>query len=479
MRPRSTLRCAAGKQAFQDRYDGWRCALGEFGGQQQKRDENFKFHSASSLSFAYFKPLAKIALQPLPLFIGLRYTRAKRQNHFISFISMVSMAGIALGIAALITVMSVMNGFQKEVRARILGVSAHVQIMGYEDGPVKGLADWQPTLAGLAKTPGVVGAAPFVQGQGLLAYASNVRGVVIRGVLPDQENAVADFSRDMKGGDMKSLVAGEYNIILGASLARALGVTAGTKLQLITPQGTITPAGMVPRLRSFTVSGVFSSGHYEYDANLALIHMKDAQVLYQLGDNVSGLRLKLADTDRAPEVAQALSSSLKIDGYVTDWTRQNATYFRAVQIEKRMMFIILTLIIAVAASNLVSTLVMVVTDKHPDIAILRTLGASPGMIMKVFVVQGAIVGVIGTLIGVGAGVLLALNIDVVVPLIERVAGFKVLSPEVYFLSELPSDLRWNDVWSTAVISLLLALAATLYPSWRASRVNPAEALRYE
>jgi len=418
-------------------------------------------------------------LQPLPLFIGLRYTRAKRQNHFISFISMVSMAGIALGIAALITVMSVMNGFQKEVRARILGVSAHIQVMGLEDGPNKGLRDWPALLEQTRKNPEVIGAAPFVNGQGLLAYSSNVRGVMVRGIIPDDENAVADLGRDVKAGDIKSLQPGVYNIILGGALARALGVSIGDKLQLISPQANFTPAGMAPRVRSFTVSGIFSSGHFEYDANLALTHMKDAQVLYQLGDNVSGIRLKLRETDLAPQVSRALAETLKIDGYVTDWTRQNATYFRAVQIEKRMMFIILTLIIAVAAFNLVSTLVMVVTDKHPDIAILRTLGASPGTIMKIFVVQGAVVGVTGTLIGVVAGILLATNIDVVVPFIERAAGFKVLSPEVYFLSELPSDLKWNDVWSTAVISLLLALVATLYPSWRASKVNPAEALRYE
>ncbi|MEO8104409.1 MAG: lipoprotein-releasing ABC transporter permease subunit [Betaproteobacteria bacterium] len=418
-------------------------------------------------------------MQPLPLFIGLRYTRAKRQNHFISFISMVSMAGIALGIAALITVMSVMNGFQKEVRARILGVSSHIQVMGLDSGPVRGLETWRQVLTEVRKHPDVVAAAPFIDGQGLLAYSSNVRGAMVRGILPDEENTVATLGKDMRAGKITSLAPGEYNIILGGALARALGVTIGTRLQLITPQGSVTPAGMVPRLRSFTVSGIFSSGHYEYDANLALIHLKDAQVLFQFGDNVSGVRLKLNDTDRAPLVSRQLGDTLKIDGYVTDWTKQNATYFRAVQIEKRMMFIILTLIIAVAAFNLVSTLVMVVTDKHPDIAILRTLGASPGMIMKIFVVQGAVVGVIGTLIGVGTGILLALNIDVVVPFIEGVAGFKVLSPEVYFLSELPSDLKWNDVWSTAVISLLLALAATLYPSWRASRVNPAEALRYE
>ncbi len=438
-----------------------------------------EFHSGrqneTSLSSGNINPPVHHILQPLSLFIGLRYTRAKRQNHYISFISLASMLGIALGIAALITVMSVMNGFQKEVRARILGVSAHVQIMGFENG----LDQWQTVREVAMKNPEVVATAPFVNGQGLLAYTSNVRGAMVRGIIPSDENAVADLGRDMKVGQITSLQPGEYNIILGSELARALGVSVGTKLQLITPQGSVTPAGMVPRIRSFTVSGIFSSGHYEYDSTLALMHMKDAQVLFRLGENVSGVRVKLKDTDRARSVSRELGNTLRIDGYVTDWTKQNETYFRAVEIEKRMMFVILALIIAVAAFNLVSTLVMVVTDKHPDIAILRTLGASPGMIMKIFVVQGAIIGVIGTLIGVVAGILLALNIDVVVPFIESMAGFKVLSPEVYFLSELPSDLKWNDVWTTAVIALLLALAATLYPSWRASKVNPAEALRYE
>ena len=329
------------------------------------------------------------------------------------------------------------------------------------------------------KNPDVVATAPFIDGQGLLAYSSNVRGTIVRGIIPADEEAVANLGRDMRVGELNSLVAGEYNIVLGADLARLLGVKMGTKLQLITPQGSVTPAGMVPRLRSFTVSGIFSSGHFEYDSTLALIHIKDAQVLFRLEDNVSGVRLKLNDTDRARSVSKTLGDTLPIDGYVTDWTRQNKVYFQAVEIEKRMMFLILALIIAVAAFNLVSTLVMVVTDKHPDIAILRTLGASPGTIMKIFVVQGAVIGVIGTLIGVVAGVLLAVNIDVVVPFIERVIGAKMLSPEVYYLTELPSDLRWNDVWTTVAIALSLSLAATLYPSWRASRVNPAEALRYE
>lgn len=416
-----------------------------------------------------------VILIPLPLFIGLRYTRTKRRNGFVSFISAASMLGIALGITALITVMSVMNGFQKEVRARILGVAAHIQIMGFEGG----LSDWQALDASTKAAPGVVGVAPFVNGQGLLAVGQSVRGVAIRGIDPSREDDVSDVGKQMRIGRLADLKPQEYGIVLGNELARALSVNVGSKIQLITPQGSITPAGMVPRLRSFTVVGVFSSGHFEYDLNLAMIHMRDAQVLFRLDENVSGLRVRVAKLDDARAIARQLQDTLKIDGYVQDWTQQNATYFRAVEIEKRMMFIILTLIIAVAAFNLVSTLVMVVRDKHPDIAILRTLGAAPGTIMRIFIVQGAIVGVIGTAIGVTGGILLALNVGSVVTAVESVFGFRVLSPEVYFLSSLPSDLRLADVWVTALISLLLALAATIYPSWRASRVNPAEALRYE
>jgi lipoprotein-releasing system permease protein len=327
--------------------------------------------------------------------------------------------------------------------------------------------------------PEVIGAAPFVNGQGMLAYSTVYRGVRIRGVEPAKENSVSDVGRSMRIGEITSLRPGEYGIVLGLELARALHINKGEKLQLVTPASSVTPAGMVPRLRSFTVVGIFSSGHYEYDLNLALINLHDAQVLYRMDDAVSGVTLKVKDIDRAPFVARDLARSLRVDGYVSDWTQENATYFRAVQIEKRMMFIILTLIIAVAAFNLVSTLVMVVTDKHPDIAILRTLGASPLTIMKIFIVQGAIVGCIGTLVGVLGGVLLALNIDTVVPAIENFFGFHILSREVYYISELPSDLHWNDVWSIAGMALAMAFVATIYPSWRASRVNPAEALRYE
>jgi lipoprotein-releasing system permease protein len=411
----------------------------------------------------------------LPLFIGLRYTRTRRRSGFVSFISLASMLGIALGITALITVMSVMNGFQKEVRAKMLGIAAHIQIGGFENG----LADWQPLLEKVRKRSDVVGASPYVNGQGLLAIGQSVRGVAVRGIDPAIEDSVSDVGKQMRIGKIADLQPGEYGMIIGSELARALSVSIGSRIQLITPQGTITPAGMVPRLRTFTVVGVFSSGHFEYDLNLALIHLRDAQVLFRLGDNVSGIRVKVPNVEQARAIAQRMQDELQVDGFVQDWTMQNQTYFRAVEIEKRMMFIILTLIIAVAAFNLVSTLVMVVRDKHPDIAILRTLGASPATIMRIFVVQGATIGFIGTVMGVVGGVLLALNVGTVVSTVESAFGFRVLSPEIYFLSSLPSDLRFADVWLTALISLLLAFAATLYPSWRAAKVNPAEALRYE
>jgi lipoprotein-releasing system permease protein len=414
-------------------------------------------------------------LRPYELFVGLRYTRAKRRNHFISFISLVSMLGIALGITALITVMSVMNGFQKEVRARILGVTSHIQIEGLD----RVLPDWQDVIGLAEKHRDVVGAAPYVNGQGLLSSGSYVRGAVVRGILPDQEDKVADIAKYIKAGRLNDLRPGDFNIVLGLELARLLRVSLGDRIVLITPQGQVTPAGLIPRVRQFTVVGIFSTGHYEYDSTLALMHLADAQKLYQLDDGVSGVRLKVSDIFLAPRVAREIAIELKGERYVSDWSQQNVNYFRAVQIEKRMMFIILTLIIAVAAFNLVSTLVMVVQDKHPDIAILRTLGASPASIMKIFMVQGAVVGVIGTLLGVAGGVLLALNIDTVVPFIERTFHFQILSKEVYLITELPSDLQLSDVWGVSGIALLLALFATLYPSWRASRVNPAEALRYE
>ena len=412
---------------------------------------------------------------PFELQIGLRYTHAKRSNHFISFISIASMAGIALGVMALIVVLSVMNGFQEELRTRILGVAAHLEI----SGPADRLADWPSVLAQAKQNKSVISGAPFVNSQGMLANGELVRGAVIRGIQPELENQVADFAQHMKSGKLTDLKPGEFGIILGGELARVLNVFPGDKLVLLSPQGNITPAGVMPRVKQFTVTGIFEAGMFEYDSGLALINLQDAQKLLRLGDDVSGVRLKLDDLFRAPFVTRDLSQSLNGLFFITDWTKSHANFFRAVAIEKRMMFLILLLIVAVAAFNIVSTLVMAVTDKQSDIAILRTLGARPGSIMAIFMVQGAFIGVFGTLLGVASGVLLALNLETVVPIIERMAGMDLFPAEVYYINELPSKLVWGDVGVIAGVSLLISLVATVYPSWAASRINPAEALRYE
>src|SRR6267154_1413875 len=364
------------------------------------------------------------------------------------------MLGIALGVAALIVVLSVMNGFQKEVRARILSVVSHVQITGAENR----LADWQTVARESAAHPQVAAAAPFVNAQGMLVFGAGVRGAVVRGIVPELEQKVAEIGLHMTVGKLESLAPGEFGIVLGSELARALGARAEDKVTLIAPQGLVTPAGILPRLKQFTVVGIFDVGMFEYDSGLALIHLEDAQKLYGMGNSASGVRLKLHDLFQAREVTHELMERLRGDLYISDWTRSHANYFRAVQIEKTMMFIILLLIVAVAAFNIVSTLVMAVTDKQPDIAILRTIGA---------------------LIGVAGGITLALNIDVVVPFLERVLNVQFLSREVYYITDLPSDLQHSDVVAIALVSLALAFFATLYPSWRAARVNPAEALRYE
>ena len=416
---------------------------------------------------------------PYELFIGLRYTRAKRRgagrNRFISFIAVISIAGIALGVAALIVVLSVMNGFQQELRNRILGVAAHAQIVGDGDE----LADWPAVVKSVMGQPGVGAAAPYVQAQGLLTLGSEVRGTLVRGILPADEDRVADFQRHMKAGRLDALREGEFGIILGADLARALHALPGDKVTLIAPQGLVTPAAVLPRLKQFTVTGIFEVGMFEFDAGLALIHMADAQKLYRMGDKVSGVRLKLDDLFSAPSIARSLYPLLPPDTYVTDWTRSHANFFRAVQIEKNMMFLILLLIVAVAAFNIVSTLVMTVTDKQADIAILRTMGASPGSVMAVFIVQGIVIGLVGLALGVSGGVALALNVDVAVPFLERLLGTQFLAKDVYYITELPSQLRWADVGAISAVSFVLTLLATLYPSWRAARTNPAEALRYE
>jgi lipoprotein-releasing system permease protein len=412
------------------------------------------------------------------LVVGLRYTRARRgsgRNAFVSFIAAVSMLGIALGVAALIVVLSVMNGFQEELRTRILSVASHIEIRSLQGG----LADWREVARAASANPHVKAAAPYVFGQAMLSAGEVNRGTLIRGIDPALEETVADFGEHMRQGTLSALKPGGFGIVLGAELARALGVRVGDAVVVITPQGTVTPAGTLPRVKSFRVVGVFEIGMFEFDSGLALINIADAQKLYRLDDTVSGVRLKLDDLFAAPSVARALLPVLPVDAEVRDWTLSHANFFRAVAIEKRMMFLILTLIVAVAAFNIVSAQMMVVTDKQADIAILRTQGASPASILAIFVIQGALVGTVGTLLGVAGGLALALNIETVVPFIERVFGVQFLDKSVYYISELPSQVETGDVVLVAAIALVLTLLATLYPSWRAARVNPAEALRYE
>jgi lipoprotein-releasing system permease protein len=414
---------------------------------------------------------------PYELVLGWRYTRAgraARRNGFISFISGVSMLGIALGVAALIIVLSVMNGFQKEVRDRMLSVVSHIEIFGPGGGV---LPDLPGTIATVKRNPEVIGVAPFIAAQALVARGEDMRGAIVRGIDPAREPEVTDVAAEMKPV-LSRLVPGQFGVVLGSELARQLGVREGDPVTLIAPSGEITPAGVVPRLKQLTVVGTFDSGHYEYDSTLAMLHEEDAAKIFRL-EGPTGIRVKLKDLDQAPRVAAELAQALPPDLLIRDWTQQNRTWFAAVQVEKRMMFIILTLIVAVAAFNLVSTLVMTVTDKRADIAILRTLGASPASIMGIFVVQGAAVGVIGTLVGVGLGLLVAVNIDVIVPFLEHLFHASFLPKSIYLISKMPSDPRRSDIVPIAVISLVLAFVATIYPSWRASRVNPAEALRYE
>ena len=413
--------------------------------------------------------------RPLELFVGLRYTHAQRRTHFISRISLTSMLGIALGVTALITVLSVMNGFEKELRQRILGMASHATVSEFGER----LQDWEAVKQQVSRHERVLAVAPYVSGETMLSVGQQVSGAVVRGIIPDEEAGVSDVLENIRRGDVGNLQAGSYNIILGSELAYSLGVGLGDAVTVVSPQIMVGPTGLMPRLRRFTVIGVFEVGMYEYDRGVALVHMEDAAKLFRLDENVSGIRLKLDDLFAAPRVARELSMTLPGDYRVQDWTRQHANFFRAVKTEKRVMFIILTLIIAVAAFNIVSTLVMVVTDKQSDIAILRTLGASPRSIMVIFVIQGAIIGILGTLLGVAGGVALALNVETLVPAIEEFFNVQFLAPDVYYISKLPSDLHWDDVITMTSVALVLSLLATLYPAWRAARTQPAEALRYE
>ena len=419
-----------------------------------------------------------LQLWPYEWQVGWRYTRAGRsgrRNGFISFISAVSMLGIALGVAALIIVLSVMNGFQKEVRDRMLSVISHVEVF---NGQGESLADWRAVAQAARQVTEVQAASPFIAQQVLVSRGESMRGAVVRGISPVDEAQVTDLAARLLDSTLSRLQPGAWHIVLGVELARSLGVAEGDKITIVAPGGQVTPAGVMPRLKQFLVIGTLESGHYEYDSSLALIHLDDAARLFRL-EGASGVQLRLKDPQQARAVAQELVGHLPANLTIRDWTRTNRNWFDAVQIEKRMMFIILTLIVAVAAFNLVSTLVMTVTDKRADIAILRTLGASPRSIMGIFVVQGALAGVIGTLGGVALGLLVACNIDVIVPAMERALGVAFLPGSIYLISRMPSQPLASDIVPIALISLALAFAATLYPSWRASRVHPAEALRYE
>jgi lipoprotein-releasing system permease protein len=413
--------------------------------------------------------------KPFELYVGLRYTRAKRRNHFISFISMISMLGIMLGVVALIVVLSVMNGFHKEVRERILGMASHATISGVNGE----LTDWQSVMAQASKFPHVIGEAPYIEGQGMLISGQKVSGALLRGILPQRESDVSDVIRDIKQGSIETLESGGFNIILGRELASVLGVGVGDKVTLVTPQVNVTPAGILPRLKRLTVSGIFQVGMGEYDRGVAILHIDDAAKLMRLENGVSGVRLKLDDLYLAPQVSREIA--LKMGGYyrISDWTMQHRNFFAALRTEKRMMTIILSLIVAVAAFNIVSTMVMVVTDKQSDIAILRTLGASPKSIMGIFMVQGATIGVVGNMLGMIGGVLLANRVEEIVSWIERTFKVDFLDPSIYYITKLPSDPQISDVLFIGGMALLITLLATLYPAWKASRTHPAEALRYE
>lgn len=415
---------------------------------------------------------------PFELLIGLRYTRAgrrgRRKDGFMSFISTISVSSIALGVMALIIVLSVMNGFQKEVRDRMLSVLSHVEVVHITGS----IPDWKALSETILTEKHTVACAPYVAGQGLLNRRGNLRGIALRGIDPTYEPQVSDVAKTLGESTLSALKAGDFGVILGRDLARLLRVNVGDKVTLIVAKGNTTPAGFVPRMKQMTVKGLFQSGHYEFDSTLVFTHIDDAAALFRTG-GPTGIRVKLDDINLAPTVTQHLLMKLSADYYATDWTRQNRTWFAAVQVEKRMMAVILFLIVLVGSFGLVSTLVMTVTEKQSDIAILRTLGASPQSIMTIFVIQGCIVGLIGVLLGTGLGLAISCNLDVIVPAIEHLFGVEFLPREIYFISQMPSDPRASDIVPIAVVSFLASLLATLYPSWRAARTHPAQALRHE
>ena len=412
---------------------------------------------------------------PVELFIGLRYTSAKRRNHFISFISMISMLGITLGVMALIVVLSVMNGFEQELKGRILGMVSHVTVSSFDNK----LKDWPALSEKVMQNKQVIGSAPYVDAEAMLSNLASVSGAIVRGINPEFEPSVSEIHKHMMFGKLDDLVAGEYGIVLGTGLASNLDVVPGDRVTMITPQSTVSPLGFLPRLRRFKVVGLFEIGVYEYDRSSALIHAEDASTLFRLDGAMTGLRLKINDMDKAPLVRHELRKQLGVDYLVSDWTLRHSNYFKAVQTEKTVMFIILSLIVAVAAFNIVSTLVMVVTDKQADIAILRTIGLSPASVTLVFMVQGTMIGFVGTVFGVASGVTLASYIDVIVPALENLFHTQFLPTGVYPITELPAEMKLSDVIRIAILSFSLSVIATIYPALKASATRPAEALSYE
>lgn len=414
--------------------------------------------------------------RPLALYIGLRYTRARRRQHFISFISLASMLGIALGVMVLITVLSVMNGFDYEIRNHLFNLANQVTINNVNGH----IDDWQPLLQQVQQQPRVVAVAPFVNSQGMVTHAGATGPVMVLGIVPDQEGKVSTMSQHLVSGNFTSLQPGSYNMVIGEGLANTLELGVGDQVILFTPQLNSSPLGVFPRLKQFTISGIFHvPENPTLDSGMVYINMRDAQVLYQLGSAVVGLRVKVSDLYAAPSVADALQQRLPADYNVTNWTEEYGTFFKAMRMEKTMIFLLLLFIIAVAAFNLVSSLVMAVNDKRADIAILRTFGASPGTIMATFIVQGFVIGLVGTILGFIGGIILAANVSSVVNLIQKIFHVEFISSSIYFINYLPSRLEWQDVWQVCGIALILSLLATLYPAWQASRTQPAEALRYE
>jgi len=410
--------------------------------------------------------------------IGIRYLRSRHRSGFVSFVASMSMLGLGLGVAVLIVVLSVLNGYERELRSRMLSVTSHATIVGL-DGAI---ADWRTRLDMAAREPGVKAAVPFIESRGLLANGQRVAGAMVRGVLPEEEVKAVGLAERLESGSLADLQPGKFRVLLGSALATELGVSVGQSVILMTPEGSATPAGFVPRQRRFTVAGIFESGMYEYDRGLALTHMSDAAKMYRLGDKVTGIRLALADPFTAPSLVRTVARVIDLDGngfYVSDWTRDHATLFRAIELTKSMMFFILLILVVVASINLVATLVMIVKEKQTDIAILRTIGAAPVNVLRMFLVQGAIIGLVGTAGGALLGWIISVNFEVILKFIEKLAEIKFLDAAVYSMSDLPSEVQLHDVVKVSLVTLLLTAVATIYPAWRASRTLPADALRHE